>query len=263
MQSLNTSKEVITREIFKSSFVLLLVVVFIALSCVLSFSGVKGPAGWSVLNQGNPKSRFIWANEKKSRFVAEVWRGGVLGLEKSFSGNVSIVAQVEGAPDAAGTSWGVFMLTEDGARFTLARVKTSSGVMVRFSVSGGDKDYGQKEIAWGHGDVSLILSRRGDVFSGHAKTTDGKTTTEIGSLQWPGLAAKGVAGVLSIYQDGKRNISEKQTFLFTDLRVVPVKGQTFPDQRQTRDYGPQIDEDIIRRFREREEQRRSQGVGGR
>jgi len=252
------------------------------LICLLSpFNGyaVQAPKGWNILNSGNDQNKFLEINEEQNYFTAQVGKDSLLGLQKSFSGDVQIVSKVTDTPRTKGTSWGVFLSTQGGANFKILRISTDKGVVIRFTISSNKTVHGKKEIQWNKGDAILILERKGDHFSGIARSLDGSINTKVGTMEWPDLSARGSGGIITIYKDSIKNGPPKETFVFSDLTLGPPvekeqanamiqssppatrKLQNNTNQHQTTQPRVSI-QDLYNRYDEREQGRSQQVQGG-
>lgn len=245
--------------------------------CLLPINAhaIQAPKGWNVLNSGNDQNKFLDINDEDNNFTAQVGKNSLLGLQKTFSGDVRIISRVTDTPLTKGTSWGVFLSTQGGANFKLLRISSDKGVIIRFTISSNKTVHGKKEIQWDKGDVILILERKGDHFSGIARSPDKSISTKVGTMEWPDLAAQGSGGIITIYKGSIKDGPQKEAFLFSDLFLGPPENQeqanttiqssppsardlkNSPNQFQTTQPRVSI-QDLYNRYDEREQSRSQQ-----
>ncbi|MBT6340053.1 MAG: hypothetical protein HOJ48_12235 [Desulfobacula sp.] len=209
----------------RSYYLLFSFYIIICLSFPFTSYAIQAPNGWNVLNSGNDQNEFLGINEEKNTFKAQVGKDSLLGLQKSFSGDVRIISKVTDAPVTKGTSWGVFLSTKGGANFKLLRVNTDKGVIIRFTISSNKTIHGKKVIQWNKGDAILILERKGDLFSGIVRSLNKSISTKVGTMEWPDLASQGSGGIIAIYKGSLSDGPQKETFLFSDLTLGPPGNQ--------------------------------------
>ena len=264
---------------YNSYYLLFSLSIIICLSLPITAFAIQAPKGWNVLNSGNDQNTFLDLNEAGNSFTAQVGKDSLLGLQKSFSGDVRIISKVTDTPLTKGTSWGVFLTTKGGANFKLLRLNTDKGVIIRFTISSNKTVHGKKEIQWNKGDAILVLERKGDLFSGIARSPDKSISTKVGTMEWPDLSAQGSGGIITIYKGGLKDGPQKETFLFSNLILGPPEiqeqnnamiqsspptDQNFknpPNQSQTTQPRVSI-QDLYNRYDEREQHRSQQVQGG-
>jgi len=166
---------------------------------IVTASGTQLPSGWFARSEGSFASRISRHDPKdQTKLKCAVGRSGLLKLARPVAGsNVVASVTVKGGPCVWDSSCGVYIRTDDGAMLRLERTRVDNAIVARLSSSAGGKVHGSKHIVLPQEDVLLRLSRNGDAFKGEA-LCQGKST-EVASLNWPGLTAKQEAGVILDY----------------------------------------------------------------
>jgi hypothetical protein len=116
-------------------------------------------------------------------------------LRRGVVGDGHITVELSPVTEVPGMTYGI-ILSVPGSNIKLEKRKTPEGTFVFMILKQGGKDLGEKKLPASVGKTDLILERKGDIFNGWVKGSDGRYQ-QIGGVTWPDLDALMVLGVFA------------------------------------------------------------------